>query len=335
MNLLFDRNSLHFVGQGRESLPFEVEVKDVEVKSLSKQVSYREAVDVFDEEGKALYFLPQAPLVEKKYEVTKIETIEKTSEPVIHMETKKVPLLGEDGKQVSYEVIETLVTPAVLDEEGNVIEEEKTEEVPTGRFILCYTTEEVESQKEDSEGRKLFYKTVEEEVEVTTPQETLIIDETDERFVEGLERVTNEVENTKTVTFEESPQEFTYEDIIQYKYLNLVNESQLDELIVEVFTNESSIDLSYENHSGNTGFGFVNLPPSGKVKTVSYPLSSPQKVFNLLEFDGDEGIEIRYGNRLITKESPLVLTSPVDKISFILTNKADTPKDVRSFAVGY
>src|SRR5690606_16387113 len=127
---------------------------------------------------------------------------------VIHMETKKVPLLGEDGKQIRYEVIETKVTPAVLDEEGNVVEEEKVEEIPTERFIDCFTTEEVESQKEDEQGRKLFYKTVQEEVEIVTPQETLIITEEDERFVEGLERVTSEEEFSKTVTFEENPEEF-------------------------------------------------------------------------------------------------------------------------------
>lgn len=320
-NILFDRQSLKVVGSNRSPLPFEVEVDNVSPENLSKVVSYFVKEDKLTEEGKNIYLLPQEPLKESFGKEVQVETIENTGVPVIIQVEKKVPLLDENKKQVQYEV--------------TITDEETGEQLGTGTFIKCFTIELDEEQKKDENGLKLFYETEIVMEDVVTEVPALEITEEDEEFEGGLDKVQVEVEKTKTVTFEENSAEFTYEDIVAYKYQGIINASQLDDLIVETFSSESSIDFTYDNHNANTGFGFVNFPANGKAKTVQYELPSPQTTFSLLELEADEGIEIRYGNRPITKDNPLVLTTAVDKINFIIVNKADKPKDIRSFAIGY
>lgn len=335
MNVLFDRETLKFAGLNRPALPFEVSVSDVDPAGITKTIAYTEKIHKVNEVGEKLYYLPQPDLEEKIYEEQKIETIEKTSEPVIHIEYKKVPVLDDNGNHMEYEVMESKIIPAVIDEEtGEVIEEEKIEYIPTGIFRKCYTTEPVESQKEDEKGRKLYYKTVEEEITKYIPQDPIIITETDERYTEGLEPVLEEIEKEKTISFEEHPYEFTLEDILLKKYQDIVDSSPVNHIIAEVFT-EDITDKTYDKHFGNTGFGFISLPAGKRVKTLPYQLDKPTKTIHLLDFEADEGIEIRYGNTLITKDKPLELTSEVEEIAFIIINKAESERTIRSFAFGY
>jgi len=145
--------------------------------------------------------------------------------------------------------------------------------------------------------------------------------------------VTEVVEKSKTILYSEQPEDFTLQDILLHKYMNLLNGSQSNALIAENFIDDKMVDYDYDNHLANVGNNVISLPANGKVRTLAYALSSPAKKFSLLELDADEGIEIRYGTRPITGD--LLLTSNVEKINFIIVNKTDSVKDIRSFAIGY
>jgi hypothetical protein len=338
-NVLFDRESLKVVGLNRPASAFEVSVNNVEVDRLSKQVSYVEPAGVLDEEGNALYILPLPDKVSKEYVPSKIETIEVTSEPVIHLETKRVPLLDENGEQVEYEVIHYETIPAVLDEEtGEVLEEERVEETPTGRFIQCYTTEEVESQKEDSQGRKLYYKEVQEEVDVVTPQDPLIITENDEQFVEGLERVTKDEEKFKTVSFQDNKEEFTYEDIVSYKESRLTEGTFFSKGVLYESMEESIFSTDLSSFKADLGFGFISLPAGGEVRTDKIVLPQPARITRITAETSVEGLEIKVGAlasdlQAVDVSGERHFDVEVSEVYIHFKNPTDKAIDVESFAI--
>jgi hypothetical protein len=131
------------------------------------------------EEGKPLFLLPQPSRGVVSTVSRPIKSTVESEHPVIT--TQRVPLLGPDGKQKSYE----MTTEETLGD-GT------TRQVGTGYVIPLWLTEEV--QEQDTEGNPLYWNTIEEEIisyEAQAPKE---ITADDPDYIEELEMVYEEIE---------------------------------------------------------------------------------------------------------------------------------------------
>lgn len=312
-NVLFNRETFRVTGVGRTPLPFEVEIKNVDVSNLTKEVIYIEKVDKLNEEGKPLYLLPQEPLIEEIGEERLIETTEDTGNPVMVKVIKKVPLLDENKKQVTYQT-----------------EAEET--------INCYITGEVEEQKRNEYGQPLFYGKEIVIVEKVTEQSPIEITEDDERFCEGLEKVQIEVEKTKTVKFEEDMSAFTYDDIVKEKEKQLLKGTfytacklfeQMDETIFSTNINGFYADL---------GFDFLSLPNGGEVRTIKLELPNEADIVGVKFEASADGVEVSIGNTTsnlipIDRNNEVIFDKPVTDVYVKFENPTDRRIDIYSFAL--
>jgi hypothetical protein len=172
------------------------------VVGLSKTLSYTVSKPKMKDD-QPLFLLTQ-PDIETVIPQSRQEiTTEETDSPVIEMRSTRIPLMGADGKQVSYQ-------PTVLDEETG-------EQVPSGDPILCWTSEAGEFHKENEHGEKLYYKTITEDITITEPQPALEITMDDAGYVEGLEMIMEDVIESKTVSFDEDHTQFNYWDVLPFK----------------------------------------------------------------------------------------------------------------------
>ena len=352
-NVLFDRESLQVTEVGRDPLPFEVEIKNVDVSNLTKEVTYTEKVDKLNEEGKPLYLLPQEPLVEEIGEERLIETTKDTGNPVMIKVLKKVPLLNENNKQVKYEkkvvgeTKEDTGNPVmILDEEtGELVQ--KTDEngnplfyglVGTGEFIKCYTTDEVEEQKKDKYGRPLFYDTEIVMVEKVTEQPPIEITEDDERFHEGLEKVQVEVEKTKTVKFEEDMSVFTYDDIVKAKEKQLLKGTFYTACKLFEQMDETIFSTNISGFYADLGFDFLSLPSGGEARTIKLKLPNEAEAVGIKFESSDGGLEVLIGNTAsnlipIDRNNEVFFDEPVSEVYVKFENPTDKRIDVHSFAL--
>jgi hypothetical protein len=322
-NILFDRETLHFVGMERNPLPFEVEVKNVDLTGLSKTVPYQELADKINEEGKQLYLLPQNPLVEEIGKEVQVETIEVTDTPVLIQVPRQEPLLDSEGKQMQYEL--------------TTFDEETGKQVGTGQFIKCYTIAFDEVQKRDENGLKLFYKTETVAEEISTPQPDLEILEDDERFEEGLEKAQILVDKTKILTFDESPNEFTYADIVAHKEKQITSGTFFGKGVLYEEMDESIFSANLSSFNADLGFGFVSLPSGGEVRTVKLSLPQGADLVGIKTETSAEGIEVFVGdtasNLVLVEKDEVSFDNPVSEVYVKFENPTDKRIDIYSFAL--
>lgn len=292
-NVLFDRQSLKVVGSNRSPLPFEVEVQNVDPTGISKTISYMVPAGE-----------PQPDIVEEIGEERLVETIENTGNPVIIKVEQKVPLLDDSGHQVEYEVMST-------DEEGN--------QVGTGQFIKCWTTDIDEVQKRNKEGLPLWYETEIVMVEKRTP-------------------VPQEMkEETKFVTFEESPGEFTYEDILALKEKQILNGTFYGSAKLFEDMDESLFNMSLSSFKADLGLGFISLPSGGEVRTIKLSLPRSSKTVGF-KMESSGPVEVSIGD-LVSNLTPLnefnevSFDAEVSEVYVLLKNMADKRVDIQSFAL--
>lgn len=139
---------------------------------------------------------------------------------------------------------------------------------------------------------------------------------------------------TKTYALKSNPEIFTGQDILQAKYQHILDESQKDYILGDMFIDEQDLDLEDEKHSANTGFALLQLLPNGQAKTKSVELAEPTTEFKLLDFIADEGIEIYLSGKKFTN-GILTLTSPISNCTIKFVNTTDRPKIIKSYAIGY
>lgn len=137
-----------------------------------------------------------------------------------------------------------------------------------------------------------------------------------------------------TKLIQEDPESFTLERILESKYKNILEASQSDHIIADIFLDESDLDLESPLHGANTGHGILQLLPNGQAKTKSITLEAPASIFTLLEFDVDPGLEIYVAGKIFT-DGQAILTEPVQTCTIKFVNTTDKPKIVRAYAVGY
>ena len=226
------------------------------------------------------------------------------------------PLYNEEGEIVDY----AEVTDA-FDEDGSYNES-----------VI------VEVQKTSKGGKPLFYLDIfeEEKEEVLETEEEVV--EVDETPIEGKRLVITPVMIPnlvdKTLYFKEDYLEFTSEEVLQAKYQNLLEESQKDYIIGDMFINEQDLDLEDPKHSANTGLALLQLLAKGQAKTKTITLDVPTTEFVILDLVADEGIEIYLSGKKFT-EGKLTLASPISNCTIKFVNTTDRPKIIKSYAIGY
>lgn len=356
MNLLFDRETLKVVGLNRPALPFEVSIENVEVKGLSKTVPDFETVNKSDEEGNQLFiYQPESVEVTTKIP-TEIETIEKTDSLIFTTKLVDVPLLDDNEEQVFYyrtEEIETTeetdrpVFIEVYNEElGEYETIHKTNEdheelfyktVEVGEPIYCFTKEEVEVQKTDSEGNPLYLKVIENEVVTLEEQEPIEITSEDERYTEDLPKATNEQTVYKTVTFEEDSSIFTYDEIVEYKRTQLTKGTFFaNSLLIESFDTQ----LFEENSIIDIGFDFCSLPSGGEALIKSIELKSPVKFVSVQLETSTNGLDVLIGPSEDELQDIVygvnnIFTTPVSSLVIKIENPTDYRIDMKSISILY
>jgi len=336
-NVLFNKETLNSTGHSRQKLPFESEVLNVDIANLTKQHSYTNVVGKLDEENNVLYLLPQESIIEVVNNDVKVETTEVTEEPVLVKVLNKIPLLDKDGKQIQYELTSVLVTPPVLDEDGEVLEPETTEIVGTGIFNKCYTSEEVEVQKVDEDEKPLFYKVESVPSDVLVEQPPIEITSDNELYVEGLEKATAEVEAFKTITFEDDPSLFHYDDIVSFKekqckYGTFYVDAVLFESMDGVFDNELA------NYNADLGFDFISIPSGGQARTVKLLLPAASKYVGIKTEVNVGGLTISIGNlasdlRPLDKKNEVQFATSITEVYVLFKNTTDKRIDLHSFVL--
>lgn len=353
-NVLFDRDSLRVVDTNREKLPYEVEVRDVETESLTKQVDYLVKVDKKDEEGNQLYLLPQLD-IEVPVEITKtIETTEVTDRPIIITVKEKRPLLDSNGKQITYERTISGETTEVTDEPVMVFDEatgeqvQKTNEegkklyigqVPTGEIVECTYIHTEELQKTNELDQKLYYSTVTEVVPgefIYEPQEPLEILEDNYEWHDGLERAALHLTRTRTAKFEDEYSLFTYRDVVAHKELSmtegtLYTAAALHEQMGGLFSTELS------SFKADLGFDFISLPPHGEARTIKLPLPKVS-AFVGVRVDSSNPVKVEVGRTAsnlisVDRDSEVLLDSETEDVYVRFTNTSDKRVDIHSFAL--
>lgn len=294
-NVLFSRGNFSVTDTGRSPMAYEVEIKNVNLEGLTKDVEYafekpkmglfmvgtgeftEEVVidettgeetivrtEIMEEQELQAYLLPQSEEVVKQV-VTKVETTEETAEQVMVVDYKYTPVLDENGEHkfyypthIEYEQVDT----GEVDEFGEPIYETVEKEVASETPIYLYTSEELQVQKKNEAGELLFYKEVTEEVTETEERAPIEISEKDERFTEGLKKALEVVKEVRQVSFIEGKHEFNYQDIVEHKKTSLLNNS----LFVGCELIEDFQDNVIDSFA-NFGLGFVNIPVGGFIAT--------------------------------------------------------------------
>lgn len=137
----------------------------------------------------------------------------------------------------------------------------------------------------------------------------------------------------KTVTLINNPEEFTAEEVIEAKYKSILEASECDHIVADMFLNGDDIDLTAPNHSANTGIAIMQLLPGGQAKTKEITLEATAHIFTLLEF-GSDGVDI-YIDDMKFVGSKAILGTAVDSCIIKFVNTTDRPKLVKSYAIGY
>jgi len=137
-----------------------------------------------------------------------------------------------------------------------------------------------------------------------------------------------------TVKYSTNPTEFTLDEILEAKYKTILENSQEDNILADMFLNESDLDLTNVNHKANTGVGILKLLPNGQAVTKSITLAKSTSTFTLLEFSTDKGVDI-YINDTKFAGGTVTLASAVDNCTIKFVNTTNKLKNVKSYAIGY
>jgi hypothetical protein len=217
-----------------------------------------------------------------------------------------------------------------------------------------------EIQKEDSKGNLLYLdttkldeqgnptETTESRVVTKTEPEQIINRWVDDKGAEQSHTVTiqspvewydNELEMVPNmvdtnIKYSENPYEFTLDEILEAKYKTILEASQEDNILADMFLDENDLDLTDVNHKANTGVGILELLPDGQAVTKSITLAKSTSTFTLLEFNSDTGVDI-YINDVKFTGNTVTLASAVDNCTIKFVNTTNKLKLVKSYAIGY
>lgn len=284
----------------------------MQILSWKDEVTYEPTENVIgeDEEGNEIY--------EQIEHITQVPNLVEYNTP-IYIEVQEQ---DEEGNNLYLKDIYETVEETVLDYIEEVVEPRiatKYETVTVKQYQTVTETVEDEMTGEEVEVERL------EEIEVEVEQP-----------VEWLELEPIMIPNMVMRTFDLKTnfERFDVEDILHAKYQHILEESQKDYIIGDMFIDETDLDLEDEKHSANTGLAILQLLPKGQAKTKNIELSVDTKEFKLLEFVADKGVEIYLLGKRFADEK-LTLPNSVSSCTIKFVNTTDKPKSVKSYAIGY
>ena len=227
------------------------------------------------------------------------------------------------------------------------IQDGKVQKVNSNGELLYYVLKEVTTESE-SYLQPIKEETTESRTITKMEQREVINKWTDDKGIEQSKTVIVDVpvewvENQKIIipnmvdkyiTFKDSPQEFTVDEIIETKFKNLLEQSNDDHILADMFLNEDDIDLSDSKHSANTGVALMQLLGKGQAKTKTIKLDVPAKSFKLLEFISDDGVDIYLDDTKFV-DGKVDLDTVISDCTIKFVNTTDKFKVVNSYAIGY
>lgn len=135
------------------------------------------------------------------------------------------------------------------------------------------------------------------------------------------------------VKFLDNPNIFTLEDIITFKYRDILENSNYDYIIAQEFI-EQNINTKDEHHTANIGVGFIQLLPKGQAKTESILLDEGVSTLELLLYEGNPEVEL-YVNDVKIQNNKVTLTSKTNNIIVTFKNPTDKALLINAYALGY
>lgn len=223
----------------------------------------------------------------------------------------------------------------IIDEEtglescDEVIEEIKVISYEEKEFIYK-VIKEIEGAHEPNEDVDVFEDGVTELVQyealktmVQVPKETIKLDPAMETHYKS-----------KHINFKTDPQEFDAIEVLTEVYQELLDDSELDYLLADVFLSEDEIYFKSSSHSANTGPGFVQLLPGGQCKLKQTVLDVPSKYFEVIQLDSDLDVEIQLAGRAFV-DNVLELDEAISSCTIKFINQSDKSKVIRSYTIGY
>lgn len=337
-NVLFDLETRCVAGKNREPLPYEFAVEGVDAELLTKVLPVPGRAPKTDADGNAVYLLPVEDEEVTRDIETPIITTEDTGNPVLHTITWNEPMLDEDGKQMRYEVMNEVVTPATFDEEGNELTEETREMVPTGVFRDIFTVEELDEQKTDEDGKPLFHGVHVEQVTETVTSEPIEITEDDDRFEEGLEQASVDVTNQRLARFTEEPEAFTFEDVVRFKEASLVKGTLFGSASHFEGFEDSLFSLHLVDAGAHVGFQAFSLPPGASVRTEKLDLPKKSNMVFVRTEASQPGITLKAGTladslEAVNARGEALFDGNAEAVYVQFHNPTDRTIDVRSFSL--
>lgn len=242
------------------------------------------------------------------------ETIYVTDTPIIITSQRRDendnPLYMENIYDSEGVVIDRFVTTKFMSELGEY-NEPIMDEVP----------------KLSESGKPLYLKPIIEEVSSS------VLDKIDVTSENTDNPVMDEAYKDVTINIDESPSEFSAFDVLGKKYSNMLEASNYDYIVADMFLDENDIDQ--DKSFANTGVGIVNLPPRGYLTTKSISLEQPAKNIKVANFD-----ELPNGVRMFINDTVVIggnvhLKEPMNIIVIKYLNKSNKAVELSSFVLFY
>lgn len=321
MKVLINKLTSQVEGINSLSTPFNYTIELNDNLNPVKTMEVQEGeIQKTNELGQPLYQYKVYRTETKEVVVGQDEVLEDTGVPVIIVVQKT----DEQGNKLYLEPL--------YDEAGQIVDYVEVIQ-PKSEAGLDNDPIFIEVQKTSVKGKPLYYKDI---VKVVEEKVLDHVDEVIEPIKDSIELDPIMLPNivTKTYDLKSNYEMFTGEEVLEAKYQYILDESQRDYIIADMFLNEDDIDLEDVGHSANTGVAILQLLPNGQAKTKSIKLAQPTQEFKLLEFDAEDGVEIYLSGKKFNN-GILTLPSPISSCTIKFVNILDKPKSVKSYAIGY
>lgn len=309
--LYFNRHTL----LGESKTPISLQVQVPQGFTLTKEVDELDKiVQKENENGEKIYLKEVFNITTEEVIKGYDETLTETDKPCI----ETVHDTDSDGNK--------LYTENIYDEEGKVVDtmtttkshnEDGEENTPI--------TKEV--QKISNNGNLIYLKPI---IEVVEHKEfdhfEEVVEETETPcMIEVFKKVNKEVNA--------NPEAFTITEVLSEVYLNLVDNSQYDYIVADIFLNEDDLDL--EKSYANTGVGILQLPPKGYAVTKPIMLEQASKTFKVMELEPlPQGVSM-YINTKKVVNGEVTLANATSKLTVKFANTTDNYLDVKSYTILY
>ncbi len=349
-SVVFNSETLMWSGTDRDKLPYEVDIKNVDLNGLMKQSTFTTSVGKVDDDGNQLYLLTLEPktVVEEVEEI--IETTEVTDFPIIMKKVVSEPVLDAKGQQVIHQMEKkvrttnvtgepVMVTQVVDGVEKSVHEVDENgkklywEVIPIGEPQKAFVSKEVEVHKTDSNDAPLYHKTIIHEIHKTVPV-TEEITSSDPRYKRNLPVVVEERDYTETIFFNKNPEMFNYDEVLAHKEKSITKGTFYQK--GRCFEKMQGVFSGGVFHEG---FDFITIPSGLEATTVALELPYPAELV-MIKVESNIKPQISFTSEDSDKFTKINILDEADfgankvsKIKLRFTNTSDNPIVINGFSI--